>query len=333
MTKNSFAGIRDLLSSRDNFLIFTHDNPDGDALGSTCAMLNILRENGKKATLLLPEKIPSRYLKLLPEQWIINSLDRETLNSAYSYCLSIDLPRPEKAALGTLKIEDIKIPLANIDHHIDNKGFGTMNLLVPEAAAAAEIVYRIFEEMPAWKISAASATYLLIGVIMDTGCYRFHNTSPATFEISSKLLQAGARHVDIINSLFFSRPLDMMKLEAEILLNHLHFECGGRFAWAYLSDELLAKYNTDLKNAEGLIDLLRAVEGTEIAAILTKRNNLFKFSLRSKNSKFSVGRIARKFGGGGHELAAGGFFDSPKNLDEAGKLLVENVEKLLNEEI
>jgi phosphoesterase RecJ-like protein len=333
MTKNNFDEIRDIISSHDNFLIFTHDNPDGDALGSTCAMLNILLENGKKAKLLIPEKIPSKYLDLVPRQGIINSIGKDDLNSNYSYCLSIDLPRAEKAAIGELKINDIKIPFANIDHHIDNKGFGTTNLIIPEAAAAAEIVYNIFEGMPSWKISAASATYLLIGVIMDTGCYRFHNTSPDTFEISAKLMQAGARHVDIINRLFFSRPLDMMKLEADILLNHLNFECGGRFAWAYLSDELLAKYNTDVKNVEGLIDLLRSVEGTEVVALLSKRDTVFKISLRSKNSKYSVGKIARMFGGGGHELAAGGFFEGLNNVEEAGKLLVKNVEKLLNEEI
>lgn len=333
MTRNNFTEIMDIISSRDNFLIFTHENPDGDALGSTCAMLNILQENGKKAKLLIPESLPSKYLKFMPSEGIITSIEKDDLNSNYSYCLCIDLPRPEKAAIGNLKMEDIKIPVADIDHHIDNKGFGTTNLILPEAAAAAEIVYRIFEGMPSWKISADSATYLLIGIIMDTGCYRFHNTSPATFDISSKLMQAGARHVDIINELLFSRPLDMIKLEADIVLNHLKFECGGRFAWAFLADELLAKYNTDIKNIEGLIDLLRAVEGTEVVALVSKRNNLFKFSLRSKNSKYSVGKIARSFGGGGHELAAGGYFDGVTSADEAGKLLVKNVEKLLNEEI
>ena len=217
----------------------------------------------------------------------------------------------------------------NIDHHPDNERFGTLVQLNPAAAAAAEELYTLFRDA-GFRISAENATRLLLGIITDSGCFRFDNTSADTLRTAAELMELGADHHRIIVSVFSSRPENLVRLEAELGSKHLKTAFGGKFAWMYLDPEVLKQFGVDIRNTESLIELPRNIAGVELAATLRPEKDGFKLSLRAKNAPYSAGRIARRLNGGGHEMAAGGFIPAD-NLRTAEQILLQQVEMELNE--
>lgn len=328
--KSSLAEVAALISNNDNFLIVTHEHPDGDALGSVFAMLCFLRQNGKRADAFLPEPLPAKYIDFVPCSHRSEISEFEIRE--YSYCLVLDNPKVERAGLGgSFSLQSFNLPMINIDHHPDNCNFAEYNLVMPDTAAAAEIVFAIFRELaPSFKISSETASLLMLGMVMDTGGFRFDNTSPHALRSAAELLELGADYSRIIRNMFFSKPLHYIEFEAELLREHLKMDRSGKYAWFFIPEELISKYCIDMRDSEGLIDVLRAIEGTEVVALLQKRDDGIKISLRSKNPLISVGAIARKFNGGGHELAAGGLIRNT-DVKTAEDILLLHVERALNE--
>ncbi|MFA7183757.1 MAG: bifunctional oligoribonuclease/PAP phosphatase NrnA [Victivallales bacterium] len=316
-----------LLRKYDNFLIVTHENPDGDALGSSFAMLEYLRLTGKKAELLLPEQIPEKYRDFSPPACRNYAAGLDW--ASYDFMIYLDTPIQKRAALSELDFANIPLPSLNIDHHPDNMSYAKWNLVMPEAAAAAEIIFMIFKAGTETKITPEIAGLLLLGIIMDTGCFRFDNTTPKIMRQAAELLELGADYHHIINEMFFSVPLRQIEFQSELVSHHLKTACGGRLAWFYVPPELIKKYNVNMRNTEGLIETLRAVQDTEIVVIMQKHELGFKISMRSKSPEFSVGSIARKLNGGGHEMAAGGLIKAA-TLMEAEEILIEHAEGVLN---
>lgn len=314
------------LRENDNYLILTHEHPDGDAFGSVFGLLTVLWENGKKADAFFPDAIPLRYQNFIPDGLIIGKLPDL---SPYSWLICLDFSSPERVALGNDdKTVISSFQTANIDHHPDNKLFGVRNFVDTKASATAEILYRAIKNIKGWQIPRKAATCFLIGIVMDTGGFRFDNTTPAVFNISAELLKSGAEYSKIINEMFFSKPLAFARLEAELLQRHLHTACSGRYIWIYLTEEILKSHGVLKKETEGLIDILRMLRGVDIVCIFHKEDKGFHFSLRSKNTKYSVGKIARSLNGGGHELAAGGFIKTGA-ITEAEKIMLSYVRKEL----
>lgn len=318
MNVGEIAGI---IAERDNYLIITHQGPDGDAIGSTLGMLSALRENGKKADAFFHEQLPENYRGLSKLEFLTDNIP---YLDQYDNILCLDFSNQKRfgdvdlAAYNTI----------NIDHHPDNSRYARENFVYPRAAATAEILFNIIKAIPDWKISPETASLLMTGIIMDTGGFRFDNTSPAILKCAAELLELGADYSNIIKLMFFSKPANFAKMEADILLHHLETACNNQYAWFFLSDELLSSYEIKEKDSEGLIDLIRAIKGFEIVAIFKKKDEGFRFSLRSKNKKYSVGQIARKLNGGGHELAAGGMIQT-NSIDEAERIMLEHVKEVL----
>jgi phosphoesterase RecJ-like protein len=317
----------ELLRKYDNFLIVTHENPDGDALGSSFAMLKYLQLTGKKAELLLPEQIPEKYRDFAPAAYLNFASGLDWAN--YDFVIYLDTPIQKRAALSELDFANISLPTLNIDHHPDNLNYARWNLVMPEAAASAEIIFMIFKAGAGTEISPEIASLLMLGIVMDTGCFRFDNTSPKVLRQAAELLELGADYHRIISEMFFSIPLTQIEFQAELVSHHLKKACGGRLAWFYVPPDLISKYNVNMRNTEGLIETLRAIRDTEIVVIMQKHELGFKISLRSKSPELSVGSIARKLNGGGHEMAAGGLIKT-ETLAEAEEILIEHVEGVLN---
>jgi phosphoesterase RecJ-like protein len=317
--------VADIIKNNDNFLIITHVGPDGDAIGSTLGLFNALLENGKKADAYFHEEIPSGYLPLIPENlkpYLHGDLPQF---SKYDMILCLDFSSPERFG----KVDLSKYNSVNIDHHPDNTKFAEQNFVFPEAAATAVIIFDILKNLsPDLRISQNTATLLLTGLITDTGGFRFQNTSPAALRSGAELLEAGADYSEIINTIFFSKSANLAKMEAEIICYHMKTACGGRFAWFFLSDELLDSFDIIEKDTEGLIDLIRSIKEFDIVAILKEKDNGFRISLRSKQKQYSVGSVARKLNGGGHDLAAGGFIPA-ETLEEAEDILIQEISNLI----
>ena len=227
----------------------------------------------------------------------------------------------------TLSLELLKTRnLINIDHHAKSS-IGITDCWVDDRAAStctmvAEILLASGREIP-----PACATFLLAGMMTDTGCFCFANTDGRALRTAAAMTDHGADVEKVANALFFSKDLNQLQFEAELVTNCLQTACNGKFAYIFIPETLLAKYNFDLKEDEGLIDIARSVNGATVAMLSHRRPDGIRVSLRSKDSNFPVGPIARKFGGGGHDMAAGCTLDV-KSFDEALQTILPDINKL-----
>ncbi|HPN85201.1 MAG TPA: bifunctional oligoribonuclease/PAP phosphatase NrnA [Victivallales bacterium] len=319
--------ISEYIDLNDKFLIVTHYNPDGDAIGSSLGLMSLLRDSGKSADFYMPHVVPDKYAKFAGGLVLTGNMPDL---SAYSTIICVDFSSPERANLPqNVKIDSLGKFLINIDHHPDNRLFGGLNLVDPSASAAAEVIYEL-AKFADFKFSPKAARFLLMGILADTGGFRFDNSSPRALRTAAKLIDAGVDFGTLAKDLFFSKPLSVAKLEAEIINNRMKTAFDGRFAWAILDEELFYKYGLRPEESEGLIDVIRCIEGTVAVAFIYQNFDGFRCSLRSREKSFSVGKIARRIGGGGHELAAGAFIKT-NMADIAEKTLLDNIEKALKE--
>ncbi len=325
--RKKYSQLRSFLARNDDFLVVAHKNPDGDTIGSTCALLEILKDAGKRASAVFVEEIADKYRKIVTQKYHVGA-DPDT--SGHKAVICVDMTSPDRSGLSDRTLERIaRLPLLNIDHHPDNQVFGTVNIVDPEAAAVGEILYSAFAGSYSWRISPAAATALMLSIVLDTGAFRYVNNSGANvFSTAAALLKLKADYRTIIDEIYYSVPLNFMKFQSEILIKHLRTAFEGKFAWASFGEDTLAKFAISKKDTEELIDTFKSIKGVEIAALLYRTGDGVRLSLRSQNQKYSVGKIARKLCGGGHELAAGAFMKGA-SLDEAEKVLLDEVRRIL----
>ncbi|MBR7140117.1 MAG: bifunctional oligoribonuclease/PAP phosphatase NrnA [Lentisphaeria bacterium] len=324
-TQSQLREAAKLLLESENVLIFTHQRPDGDALGSSFGLKYFLESSGKKAEVFIPGTIPHRHTKLF--SGYLSDLPEDKFN-AFDTFVSVDCANP--ARLGApefLTIEELRTKrFINIDHHGGNSmGSAFFNLVSGNTASCSELLVKI---MCASEITIPEkcASPLLTGMMTDTGCFRFSNTSADTMRNAAILLERGAELEKIVNAVFFSKPLNQMRFENELMREHLKFALDNRIAYACIPPELAKKYDFNIKEDEGLIDLLREIDGVIIAMLLYEGPGGIKISMRSKESRYPVGPVARAFNGGGHELAAGATYEG--SIGDAEKALVEKLTQL-----
>ena len=309
-------------------LIVTHERPDGDAVGSATALWHLLNGNGYEADALFPDDIPDAYLCFLPE----NAL-KAADPAQYGSVLSVDASTPKRLGLGgTLIPEQITVPFAALDHHPDHIEFANVTYVDHTACSAAEIVYDL-AKFAGWTITPDAATRLLLGVVTDSGCFRFDNTTPRALRVSADLIEAGADRHFVIDRAYFSKPFNMAQFEAELFCRSLRTALDGAFAWFMITNEMLKKYDVNIRNTENLIENIRGIEGVTVAAVIkpTANPGIFKVSLRSKDPTVSVGKVARRLNGGGHEMAAGCTIFA-KSAEIAEDILLKHVAMEFNHE-
>ena len=328
MNEAAFAEVRERIAAAGNILLAAHLKPDGDAIGSTLALADFLKTLGKKVYVVLPDGIPELYK--------LSDYDYATVLpadlSVFDLAILLDTAVPARAgftANGYVP-EALQDKLQLIDHHPDNPAFGKWNLL-QHRAATAEIVFEFCQsfDLP---IPESSVNFCLMGLLTDTGGFRFDNTKPATLRSAARMLELGANLNKVVNQIYFNKPYNQQLFEAELLEKHTFWSCNKRVAWAVVKPELIAKYNFDQRNSEGVIDILRAIAGTEIVAIISRRSGKScRISMRSKNPARPVVDLAHKFNGGGHAMAAGMSVDFD-TLEEASKFFEREVQSLFTEE-
>lgn len=302
MSEELLAPVRNRILQAKNILLATHLKPDGDAIGSTLGVAEFLKSLNKNCSVLLPDGIPELYS--LQEYDYLTALPEDI--AAYDLMILLDTAVPQRAGFA----KDGGVPacvtdrLQIIDHHPDNPAYGKWNLL-DHRAATAEMAFALCESFGD-PLPENSVNFFLMGLLTDTGGFRFDNTDPAALRSGAKLLEYGANLNKVVNKIYFSKPYAQQQFEAELLDKYLFWTCNKRVAWSVVTQELLDKYAFDLRNAEGVIDQLRAIAGTEVVAIISRRNgNSYRISMRSKNPARPVIDMARKFNGGGHAMAAG----------------------------
>ncbi len=320
--------ISNYIKEHDNFLLITHSRPDGDALGSIFSLHQALINLGKKSTLFLDEKFNDEYNSSCFAPFLVQE-ELPKLDE-FSCCISLDAADTRRLGIGETKFEDINIPIINIDHHPDNKMFGKLNYINSEIASCAEIVLDLLKIMEV-KITEEIATTLMLGIVSDSGSFRFNNTKSHTFRNAAQLIAAGANYQNLIKDLYFSKSLKSLQFESEFINTELKLAFDNQFAYAYVNPELLKKHNLKNKETGPLIDIIRSIKGVDVAALITIiEEGKYKFSLRSINTKYSVGEVARSLDGGGHELAAGCSVEAA-NHEEAAKIILDKIGTMLNQ--
>jgi bifunctional oligoribonuclease and PAP phosphatase NrnA len=313
-TQNAdLVAVAEAIRSHDRFLITTHENPDGDALGSILAMKLALQQLGKDGFLYLSGTIP------LPHEYDFMSLDglsrQAPPDTAERVVLALDCANERRTGPDSGVLDAAPLVI-DIDHHHDNTRFGDVNLVVPDASSTGEILYDLFHELGI-EVTPEIAEALYIALVTDTGRFQYTNTTPKALRMAAELVEAGANVHQVFQDVYENVAFAKIKLLARALEKARVYE-GGRLIVADLARDDFASAGAEEPFAEGIIDYLRAVEGAEIVALIreppTQNGPTRRVSLRTRAEGVDVSAIARKSGGGGHRQAAG--FSSEASTDE-----------------
>jgi phosphoesterase RecJ-like protein len=289
----------------DKLLLTTHENPDGDALGSLLAMHGILLGLGKDAVMYMaPHEFPLPYeYRVMRFESLVGTppADLDERVVVFLDCGNID-----RMPVDFLRRSGVHI--LNIDHHHDNTRFGTVNLVVPEASCTAEIVFGLAKELGA-ELTLEVAEALYIGLVTDTGRFMYENTTPKAHQMAAELLLAGVDAHEIYRRLYEDLPFRKLKLLARALSSVSRYD-QGILTVGFLTREDFEATGAQETDSEGIVDHMRAVEGTSVAVLVRDllagdREGVRKVSLRATDGRVDVSRIAREMGGGGHRQAAG----------------------------
>jgi phosphoesterase RecJ-like protein len=289
--------------------------------------MTILRENGFSADGVFPGEVPDIYRDFLEGENLLTELTLEKLET-YAAVIYLDCARRERASHPLLK-EELPFPIQEfgIDHHGDNPHYCRDFSFVESSAAAASGLVFTFAEISNLHISPKAATFLLLGLVADCGCFRFDNTNADAFRIASGLMTKGADYHRIVRNCYFRKPENLLRLEGELITEHFRKSRDGLFIAVNLTPELLEKYHVDIRNTEQIIEIIRPLDGIKGCAVIRKEGEKFKASLRAKDKDYPVGPVARALGGGGHEMAAGCPITAPDG-ESAVNILFETVEKI-----
>ena len=312
-TEADLAAVAEALRSNDRFIVTTHENPDGDALGSLLATTFALRELGKDADMYLfgEVPIPNEY-EFMDFAGIVRGPNPD---SSGQVVVALDCANERRLGPETTLLEKAQL-VVDIDHHHDNTRFGKVNLIVGHASSTGEILADVFQEL-GLGLTPAIAEALYIAVVTDTGRFQYANTTAKALRLAAELVEAGADVHRVFQGVYENVAFAKLKLVARALENAEVFE-GGRVVVSHLEREDFEHAGAEEPYSEGIIDYLRAVEGTELAALIreppTANGPTHRISLRTTEADLDVSAIARKSGGGGHRQAAG--FSSEASIEE-----------------
>jgi phosphoesterase RecJ-like protein len=315
---SDLTAIAAALREHDRFLVVTHENPDGDALGSLLGTTLALRQLGKDVEMYLAGDTP------LPREYAFMPLDgllRELPDDIEARVLvAVDCAKAERIGPDPAPVQRAELVL-DIDHHHDNTRFGDVNLIVADASSTGEILRDVFAELGV-ALTPEIAEALYVALVTDTGRFQYASTTPKSLRLAAELVEAGADIHAVFQQVYESIEFAKLKLTARALERARVLE-GGRIVVSYLLRTDFAEVGAAEPYSEGIIDYLRAVEGSELAALIREpprdEGPTRRVSLRASIDELDVSAIARAFGGGGHRQAAG--FSSDASIDEITELI------------
>jgi phosphoesterase RecJ-like protein len=321
MAPNNTSAVVAALRDHDRFVVTSHDNPDGDAIGSLLAFHLALRSLGKDSVMVMGGTTP------LPEEYGFLGLEGHGLtrkappDASERVLVALDCAQENRIVDETL-LEAAPLTV-NIDHHHDNTRFGDIDLVVEDASSTGEILADVFAELDI-EITPEIADPLYTALVTDTGRFQYSNTTPKALRLAASLLEAGADASRIFVEVYETTPFTKLKLLARAL-DRATLLVGGRVVVSELVRSDFEEAGADEPSSEGVIDYLRSVDGAELVALVRELPSgavaARKGSLRSRPDGVDVSEIARSFGGGGHRRAAGFSTDLP--MDEITRRIVD----------
>ena len=328
MPENNYSALTASVVSGSSFLIFAHVRPDGDALGSSFGLRDALRAAGKRAEVVIPYDMPDRYRSFF--EGGIKPQEAGNIAENFDRILVLDCATFERVESGTIELPVSGVPLLNLDHHRGNTTceVADISYVDPDASSTCQLAVQLAKDC-GLELTVSAATSLLVGMMTDTGNFRFSNTTGNTLRTAAELIDCGARLEQAVNTIYFSKSMRQRNFETDLVSNCLKFTSNGRIAYACISEEMLKRHDFDLKEDEGIIDILREIDTVVVAMLIHKKDGAWKISMRSKDSRYPVGPVARSFGGGGHDLAAGATLHG-NDFDDVLKQILPALEEMLS---
>lgn len=327
-----FAPLADLIRNYDSFAVVAHIHPDGDAIGSTLALGNALKNMGKHVVMMNEDGVPAS-LAFLPGVEDIISTPDEPVDAEVA--ISVDNGALKRLGERSLRALAGAKVWANIDHHQTNERFGDVQCVLPDECATGAVLYYFFKYLGI-PFTSVMRDALYVAVSTDTGSFQYQMTTAAVMELAADLIRMGVNVQDINRQLYQEKPWVKMQLFREVL-NGMQLTPDGRICTFCLTNGAKARIGCRPEDTEGLIDLLRSVQGVWLAAYLEESEDdpRIRISLRSKVPEISVAELASRFGGGGHAMAAGVRIRGP--VEEVRLVVLEamqeEVERVLQQQI
>jgi phosphoesterase RecJ-like protein len=295
--------IRTILDRARVIACLAHKDADADSLGSALGFALSLRETGRDVRVLVPSPLP-RMLEYLPGFDTISETAGDAVDVLFTFdCATV-------ARFGDKQDLIRSTPtVVNVDHHVSNEGFGTVNLIEATASATGQVVHRLLTTLGA-PITADVATNLYAALFTDTGGFRHENTTEAALRLGADLVAAGCNPGWVALKSYKSRSVPQLKLEG-LAVARLHTELDGRLIWSEITQAMLEEAGADMMESEGVIDQLQSID-TMAIAILFKENSpgVTKVSVRTRDP-YDATAVCSPFGGGGHHRAAGSELREP----------------------
>ena len=309
-----------LLKEHDRFVILSHAEPDGDSLGSQLALCSALRRMGKQAWAVGSERPPRIY------GFLEGSVRVEPPAAGATAALAVVVDSSNLERVGgreSLPLDER--PILNVDHHRSNTRFGTWNYVDPDACACAEQVYGILRELDL-RLTPEEAAALYVGILTDTGAFRFPNTTSRCLRIAAELVDYGISAAGVARKVYWEKSPGQTHLLGMVLAS-LEIEHEGEIASMVISREMSRKAGASASDSDGFASYTKVIAGVKVGLLFRETDgNGIRVSLRS-DSGVDVERVARLFGGGGHPTSAGCVIDEP--LDVARKRVAAEVVRLL----
>ena len=288
------------IKKAQTIVILTHESPDGDAVSSSLSVMHAILQLGKQADIVIPEY--SKDFKFLPG---IEKVLEKGSYEQYDLAIAVDCTDLKRLKCSKEYFETAKRTI-QIDHHSVNTMFADFNYVDPAAPACCQVLIAMFEYY-GLDITKEISTCILTGLVTDTGGFQWGGVTPETFEFAAELIRKGAKLKEICRRALRNKTKAHCKLE-KLIYNRMELFENEKIALAYLTLEDYAKCSAEMGDDEGLVEILRDIEGVEVAVLMKEKEgaNGFKCSLRSHET-INVSDIALLLGGGGHPGAAGCF--------------------------
>ncbi|MCB9757615.1 MAG: bifunctional oligoribonuclease/PAP phosphatase NrnA [Candidatus Omnitrophica bacterium] len=322
----NFSKILESFSRHRVFIVATHVNPDPDALSSQLAVAMYLKACGKKVMVFGEDDLLPRYA-FLPGASMIKKVN-PLKKIDYDAVIVVDCGDLERVG-DVEKIIDPQKPIINIDHHITNHYFGTINHVVPKASSTAEIIFEMFE-FARFKIDKKIATLLYLGIMTDTGSFRFENTTSRTHEVVSQLLHFKLPVNSFYQQLYESVPLEDLQYFTKVVGGFRSY-FDHQVLMVELRRSMLKKFSKEFDLRDKIFSYLRAIKGVEVIGILTEHGkNKTRVNFRSQH-EVDVAQLAAFFNGGGHSRASGCIVSG--DICRASEMILAQLKKVFKKKI
>lgn len=314
-----------IVKDSKNILIISHVNPDGDTLGTMCALqLAIQKQHKKKAEMLILSKLPKIY-EFIPGIKEAKTLDKFNKSREYDLVIAVDVASIDRLIDAQILFEKAKFSV-NLDHHRTNNNYGDLAIIEPDTSSSGEVLYRMLKDLN-WKIDLDIATAIYTAILTDTGGFRFENTDAKVFKVAAELTEIGISPKDLYRKCYETKTKNVVLFQ-NYCVNKAIFSNNDKIVYTIIYKKDMEKFGVLDDSTDGIAEALRSICSTDISFVIKEVDSkICKVSMRSKN--LDIAEICTKFGGGGHKFAAG--CTIKMSCEEAAKKLLEAIQKGLNE--